>query len=132
MLINYKRLFRHPCAHGSRLSKVAANVFNASIIKAAFLTVKMILSKLDSRAAYECQLASKPLVVSTFLPFVRLSVPNNVCTMLSAATMLCCYHVVMLCCYHAVLSCVAALLQWGKKNHIVGFLMNLFANYGGK
>ena len=42
------------------------------------------------------------IIVSTFLPFVRLSVPNNVCTMFCAATMLCC-------CY-AVWSCVAALL----------------------
>jgi hypothetical protein len=42
------------------------------------------------------------IVVFTFLPFVLLSVPNNVCTMFCAATMLCCYH--------SVLSCVAALL----------------------
>ena len=63
------------------------------------------------------------IVVSTFLPFVMLSVPNNVCTLFCAATMccchvvllpcaaamLCCYHVVvMLCCYHAVLSCCVA------------------------
>jgi hypothetical protein len=38
------------------------------------------------------------------------AVPNNVCTMLSAATMLCCYHVTVVCCYHAVKLRVAALL----------------------
>jgi hypothetical protein len=57
------------------------------------------------------------LVVSPFLPFVLLSVPNNVCTMFvplpcCAAAMLCCYCIViMLCCYHAVLSCGAAILR---------------------
>ena len=44
------------------------------------------------------------IVVSTFLPFVMLSVPNNVCTMFCAATMLCRCHVVLLpCCCHVVL-----------------------------
>jgi hypothetical protein len=45
------------------------------------------------------------------LPFVLLSVPNNVCTMFCAAAMLCCYHVVvMMCCHHDVFSCVASML----------------------
>ena len=52
-------------------------------------------------------------VVSTFLPFVLLSVPNNVCTMFCADTMdvlrPCCCHVVLLpwcvvvCCWLAML-----------------------------
>ena len=46
------------------------------------------------------------IVVSTFLTFVLLTLPNNVCTMI-----LCCYHVVMLCFYHAVLSCFAVMLS---------------------
>ena len=60
------------------------------------------------------------IVVSTFLTFVLLTVPNNACTMFCAATVLCCYHVVvMLCCYHAVLSCVAALLCCSLRSHFM-------------
>ena len=43
------------------------------------------------------------IAVSTFLPFVLFSAPNNVCTMFCAATMLCCCHVVLLPCYVVVL-----------------------------
>ena len=50
------------------------------------------------------------IVVSTFLPFVLLSVPNKVLTMFCAAAMLCCCYVdVMLCC-HVFLPCYVGVL----------------------
>ena len=55
------------------------------------------------------------IVVSTFLPFVLLFVPNNVCTMFCAANMLCCCHVFLPCCFatmlcfHVLLPCYVVL-----------------------
>ena len=68
--------------------------------------------RIPIKSGFHAPLPVQHFVMSNpFLPFVLLSVPNNVSTMFCSAAMLCCYHVVvMLCCYHAVLSCVAALL----------------------
>jgi hypothetical protein len=55
-------------------------------------------------------------------PFVLLSVPNNVCTLFCAATMLCCCKVVLLpCCCHGLLLpwCVAAMLQYVSRIPLV-------------
>ena len=55
-------------------------------------------------------------VVSTFLPFVLLFVPNNVCAMFCAATMLCRCHVASPCCvatmlcFHLLLPCYVVVL----------------------
>jgi hypothetical protein len=81
-----------------------------------FISISSFKDSIMDTLADTCGFFAGCIVVSTFLPFVLLSVPNNVCTMFCAvpccaAAMLCCYHViVMLCCYRAVFSCVAAML----------------------
>ena len=57
------------------------------------------------------------IVVSTFLPFVLLSVYNNVCTMFCAT---------MFCCYHAVLSCVVSLFMMCVLSYIYILLIFYF------
>ena len=68
------------------------------------------LSKTQSWTLLQPVVAASRIVVSTFLPFALLSVPNNVCTMFSAATMLCCYYTMLLLCCVATMLCCHVLL----------------------
>jgi hypothetical protein len=68
-----------------------------------FISISSFKGSITDTLPHSCGCFVWCIVVSTFLPFVLLSVPNNVCTMFCSAAMLCCYHVVVMCCYHAML-----------------------------
>ena len=70
----------------------------------SFISISSFKDSIMDTLTDSCGCFAWYIVVSTFLPFVLLSVPNNVCTMFCAVTMLCCY-MLLSCCVFTMLFC---------------------------
>ena len=74
----------------------------------SFISISSFKDSIMDTLTDSCGCFAWYIVVSTFLPFVLLSGPNNVCTCFVATMLLSCCVATMLCC-HVLLPCYALL-----------------------